>query len=318
MPQSIPKFHRFVGHKRQVDLLRRQLVGAKARGEPFPPTLFSGPSGVGKTLLAESLAAEYGTVLTLANGYDSVAELSDKFLRVNVCDFVFIDEAHNLTAKSQELLYHVIDQSRIPLWDQKGNDASEPDTQYEDVQPCAVILATDQPGKLRNALEKRMELNIRMGYYTQREMKEIVDRLAADLGLLISPQASNQIARISGGLPRKARHHLQNLRRHFLDAEQRQIGVPEVRQFLREFGIDSKGLGKVERDYLRHLLQTASASLDSLALHLGMDADFVRRQIEPTLRRAGFIVIGSGGRRLTETGRNWITQASKTRHEERC
>lgn len=77
MPLPATKgFRNFVGHEKQVDMLRRQLAGAKARGELFPPTRLTGPSGAGKTLLAESIADEFGTRLYLTNGNDPVASFA--------------------------------------------------------------------------------------------------------------------------------------------------------------------------------------------------------------------------------------------------
>lgn len=316
MPRPAPRFHSFIGHKRQVDFLKRQLAGAKYRGEPFPHTCFIGPSGVGKTQLAEALATEYGTQMIEANGHDALTELVQKLRRLNACDFLFVDECHNLTPKAQELLYQVVDRSRVPNWEGTQTQSDSPtDTAYIELAPCTLVAATDQPGKLYNALQKRMEIRIQLGYYSLREMREIVRCLASDLGLLLNGHASGQIAKVSHGLPRTAKHHLQNLRRHFLEAESRQIRLTEVRQYLRDCGIDSKGLGKMERDYLACLHKHGPASLESLALHLGTDADHVRRQIEPALKRLGLFVVANG-RQLTEAGHKWIATATKPSRNE--
>lgn len=317
MARRVPRFHDFVGHKTTVDVLCRQLEGAKALGEPFPPTLFSGPSGVGKTLLAKSVAEAYGSKVIRANGFNSVEELTHKFMKVNVGDFVFIDEAHNLTRKAQELLFGVIDKSEVPPPNQIIETGSDTSTAPEGESPniaikrCTVILATDQPGKLLNALANRLELKISLGYYSNTEMHDIVDSLAAQLNLLISPQAKNLVAKVSGGLPRQAEHILRNLRRHAYDTLHEQIEIKQVRQLLHECQIDEQGLRAPERKYLERLLEAEPASLDSLALHLGTDCDDVQYGIERSLSRAGFIRIGPGGRYLTDAGREWITGNSE-------
>lgn len=104
MGRPIPQFRGFIGKKQRVAQLRRQLEGAKAHGEPFPPVLFAGPSGVGKTLLARMLADEFGTSLMVINGNASPAELATNIRQAKAMDFLFIDECHNLSTKSQELL----------------------------------------------------------------------------------------------------------------------------------------------------------------------------------------------------------------------
>jgi len=166
-------------------------------------------------------------------GTDTPDELKQRFEQVREFDFFFIDEAHNLTPKAQESLFPLIDG----------------DTQ----KSCAILLATNQPGKLLDALGKRMALSISLNHYPLNEMRAIVDRLAVDLDLLISPQASTQIAKISNGLPRKAKQHLQNLRRSRVDAENRKLSVDDIRQFLQAFDIDQLGLELQDRRYLRYL-----------------------------------------------------------------
>lgn len=307
MPRPVPTFRKFVGHQKQVDLLLRQLLGAKSRGEPFPTTLFSGPSGVGKTLLAESLAEEYGTRLIESNGHESLEEFASRFTSAKAGDIRYIDEVHRASPRVQELLFEVIDKRRVPNIFEKSDESTD-DLPFIEIAPCTVIMATDQPGKLMNALIKRAELHIRLGYYSDREMREITDRLAADFGMLLSPQARGRIATASLGLPRKAKHMLLNLRRQYPDAKHRQLSISDTQKFFRAFEIDAKGLEKMDRDYLRFLKKHGRSSLESLALGLGFDVDYVRRQMEPVLIRAGLISIGSGGRQLTDTGQDWINK----------
>ena len=59
-------FHGFIGQARVVKRLRRQLEGAMVRQEPFPHSLFMGPTGSGETPLATFAAKESGTILRAA------------------------------------------------------------------------------------------------------------------------------------------------------------------------------------------------------------------------------------------------------------
>src|SRR5437868_5382406 len=114
MPRPVPTFHGFVGQRKAVDRLRRQLDGARAFGEPCPPIGLIGPSGVGKTELARAIAAYQGTTLILAHGQDAPADVAAKLLAAKAGDVVLVDEAHNAKPNLQEMLYQVIDESRLP------------------------------------------------------------------------------------------------------------------------------------------------------------------------------------------------------------
>lgn len=321
MSRPLPRFHDFVGQRKAVKLLARQLDGVKSRGEPFPHTAFFGPSGVGKTLLAKALAKEYGTNLIQANGFYTSEELASILSNVKACDFVFIDECHNLRPKAQELLYGVIDHLIIPDFTTEKltpDLTTEKNTSRKEVAPCTIILATDQPGSLLNALDKRLQLKISLDYYATSELVEIAKLVATELDVLLSSQSANRIARISHGLPRAVKFHLRNLRNHFPDAERRQLTVDDIRGFMRAFGLDQRGLEARDRKYLRLLERHEKASLETLSSHLGLDADFVRRQVEPRLMRQSLICISSGGRQLTDSGREWISKFNNNGEASSC
>ena len=71
--------------------------------------------------------------------------------------------------------------------------------------------------------------------------------------------------------------------------------------------VDRTGLDDHCQRYLSCLSTESPMSLESLALQLGTDADYVRRQIEPQLRRQRLMTIGPGGRRLTDLGRERVS-----------
>jgi Holliday junction DNA helicase RuvB len=227
-------------------------------------------------------------------------------------DYAFFDECHRLSLPAQELLFEVIDNNTVPAGS-PGNASSEPIK----IAPITMLFATDKPGELLNALLKRIPATVRFAPYPDDEMREIVHRIAARLNILISPQAAGQLVKACHGIPRRAEHHMQMLRLHFKDAEERQLGRPQVCAYLRAHGISKDGLGQYERRYLLFLAANGSASLGSLAGYFGIDAQFVRDQIEQPLRHRGLVAIGSAGRVLTQPGKRWVEQRRQLRKSHR-
>jgi len=293
-----PRFHNFIGHRTTVDFLRRQLAGALARHEPFPHVLFLGRSGIGKTLLARSLATEFGTKVVDAMGCLSRRDLAHKLGKLALGDFLLVDEAHQLDPLTQELLTEAIDEHSIPNLEPERKSKERVERRIN-IPPWTLALATDQPGKLLDALQRRIVIRVELRLYRITELKEIVEVLAANQNLLVSAQGARLLAEVSGGLPRCARFHLQNLRLFFPDSEQRQLGIPEIREFLAASGVDESGLGNLERTYLEELSRRGNASLESMSLVLGTDPAYLRRWTEASLVDKGLVDIASRGRSLT-------------------
>jgi Holliday junction DNA helicase RuvB len=302
MPRPPSRFHDFVGQKQFVDLVRQQLEGTQARNEPFPHALFCGPSGVGKTLLARALAAEMGTGVVEAMGYDDRSVLGEKLGRLRKHDILFVEECHRLGYTEQEMLNEAIDDNSIPA------PAPGPADGRVALPGWSLVLATDQPGRLLDSLFKRILLVVPLDYYRIDELKEIVAVMAKQLNILLSAQAAKLVASVSGGLPRRAKQNLLMLRNFYPDAESREIGVAEVRAYLDARGFDKKGLGPEEGRYLKVLARRGASSLASIALALGYDQRFVRREIEVPLVRRELVQITPSGRALTPSGREWVNK----------
>lgn len=306
MPRRVPKFHEFVGQKKHVDFLGRLLAGAMARNEPFPHTLFLGPSGIGKTLLSRQLAKEYGTDVVEAMGYEDREVLGRKLKGLHANDFLHVDECQRLGFPEQEMLCEAIDRKSIPEPDPERTDREAAGGGRASIQPWTLVLATDQPGRLLPALRKRIVNQVGLTYYPTRELKEIVEVLSDDADLLLSPQAARRIAEVAGGLPRLAKQLVQKLRLFHPDSEKRQLSIEDVREFLTAQGTDESGLDPMEQSYLAAVEELRGASLESLALMLGTDKAYVRSQIESALVRRGLVKIGPAGRQLTSSGRQLV------------
>jgi len=292
-----------------VYFLRRQLAGAQAHGEPCPHLLFTGPSGIGKTTLARALAAEAGTTCLELHGKATPRQLCEALITLAKGDFLFVDEAHNLPRDAQEALYSVIDGGTMrDCLDDPAKGRRDASGKLL-IEPITVILATNQPSKLLEALYKRMEHTVSLSDYSRAELVEIVAAVASKQELSLSPHAMGRIAVVSQGQPRRLVQVLRGLRRHYhADMKSRQLSIDDVRKFLADAGIDALGLDTQQQLYLRKLGKLGAASLATLANLLGSDADDVADHVEPGLIKLGYVRICQAGRELTQAGCKWVRQ----------
>lgn len=294
----------FVGQRQALEPVLREQDGAMARGEPLPHIIATGPSGIGKSRFARMISCRAGTECSKFNGTESYNEVVELLQSMKACDVAYFDECHKLSESVQEMLYEVIDSGSVAA--ELVPDA--PGKERAAIAPVTLIFATDQPGRLLNALFKRIPTHVHFKPYPDVELKEIVQQVAGQKNILLTPQAAMQLAKVCNGLPRRAEHQVRKLRLFFADSEQRQLGQPDVQEFLKSRGIDADGLGDSERRYLRFLAKNRSASIESLVGYLGTDAAFIRGQIEQPLRYRGLITVRSSGRVLTRDGKVWVRE----------
>jgi Holliday junction DNA helicase RuvB len=311
-------FHGFIGQRRKIAHLTQQLAGSQAQGKPFPHCLFKGLSGMGKTKLALALAEASGTNCRILHSKVSPRELCEAAVQLAKGDFLFLDEAHRLPKETQEAIYELTDHYCLSDRLEKGSDA-EKIAQRDDngkliISPCTVVLATDQPHTLLQALRNRMKLSVALDDYRVEDLIEIAFEIASakDTQLLISSQALRIMAQASQNRPRQVRHILRQMRNHFHADREHQLTNEDVRKFFRSAGLSDYGLDDQQQKCLHILYDRGRASLQNMASMLGTDVDDLRCEIEPGLVKLGLIDISPSGRSLTPDGRNWVERQLKT------
>lgn len=308
MARRPSKWHDFIGQKRPIRYVGRLIEGSKTLGRPIPSIALVGRSGCGKSCFARAIAQGYGSQLqTLSASRETTAAVVCGVLsNLQHADMLFVDNADVLGSDAQEVLYQAIDECKVPVVRDNGRLDR---TQLVSVADFTLILATNQPGKLKPALQKRLEV-LQFDPYSEEELRAIVQKVAEEEGVEITGQAAGRLAGAAQGSPRTIARLFELLRRLAPDAER--YDKTHVQDLLDEEGIDHLGLWTHQREYLRVLAgrEAATVSLDYLAAKLGCDIAYVR-QIETYLVELGFVQAASSrGRRLTSEGQRAVNDAA--------
>src|ERR1700690_2909072 len=201
----------FVGQQQARDNLSVFIEAAKARGEPLDHVLFSGPPGLGKTTLAQIVARELGVGFRATSGPVLVraGDLAALLTNLEPRDVLFIDEIHRLNPAVEEILYPAMEDYEPDLIIGEGPAARSVKI---DLAKFTLIGATTRAGLLTNPLRDRFGIPVRLNFYSVEELEQIVNRGARVMGLSITADGANEIARRARGTPRIAGRLLRRVR----------------------------------------------------------------------------------------------------------
>src|SRR6266567_4564989 len=201
----------FVGQQQARENLSIFIDAAKARGEALDHVLFHGPPGLGKTTLAQIVARELGVSFRATSGPVIVkaGDLAALLTNLEDRDVLFIDEIHRLNPAIEEILYPAMEDFQLDLIIGEGPAARSVKI---DLSRFTLIGATTRAGLLTTPLRDRFGIPIRLNFYTEAELELIVNRGARVLGIGITPDGANEIARRARGTPRIAGRLLRRLR----------------------------------------------------------------------------------------------------------
>jgi Holliday junction DNA helicase RuvB len=244
------KLEEFVGQARVREQLGIVLESARRRGLPPDHLLFSGPPGLGKTSLAAIVAAELGVGFRVTSG--PALDLAAILTGLEPGDVLFVDEIHRLPRAVEEVLYPAMEDFQIDVVLGKGPGAR---SLRLDLPRFTLVAATTRTGLITSPLRDRFGFSARLDYYAPADLKSIVTRSAAILGVAIDPAGAEVLARRSRGTPRIANRLLRRVRDY---AEVRADGSVDgavAEAALELFEVDRLGLDKLDLALLRVLCE---------------------------------------------------------------
>ncbi|MBI3466311.1 MAG: Holliday junction branch migration DNA helicase RuvB [Planctomycetes bacterium] len=307
-----------VGQREVMQRLEIVLNAAKKRGEPLSHILFDGPSGLGKTTLANVLAHELGTTPIILSGpaLSAPKDLLPALTNAAEGSVLFIDEIHRLPPVVEEFLYPVMEDFRVDFILGEGVNARTINLR---LKRFTVIGATTRSGMLTAPLRERFMIREHLDFYTVEELAEIIGRNAATLVTPITEPAALELARRSRGTPRVANNRLRWVRDYVTSEADGRITLEQARDALAMQGVDAEGLDAQDRRYLETLIRVfggGPAGVDAVAHTMNTAIDTLRDEVEPYLLRRGFVVRTPRGRQVTEDAYRHLGQEPPATNDE--
>ena len=295
------RLEEFIGQSKAKQNLRIFIEAAKARGEALDHVLFAGPPGLGKTTLAQIMSRELGVNFKATSGpiIAKAGDLAALLTNLEERDVLFIDEIHRLNPAVEEVLYPAMEDFQLDLIIGEGPAARSVKI---DLAKFTLVGATTRTGLLTTPLRDRFGIPVRLDFYNQDELLEIVKRGARVMQIGIAEEGALEIARRARGTPRIAGRLLRRVRDFAAVERAAIIDMKLADRALSALDVDSRGLDSLDHRYLKCIALNfggGPVGIDTIAASLSESRDALEDIVEPYLLQMGFLNRTPRGRLLT-------------------
>ena len=298
-PQSLKEY---VGQSEMKHNLAVFIGAAKKRNEPLDHVLLYGPPGLGKTTMASVIANELGGKMRTINGpsVEKTGDLAAILSELEPGDVLFIDEIHRLPRPVEEVLYSAMADYQLSILINQGGSSHAINIP---LPPFTLVGATTRAGDLSSPLRARFGISMKINFYSQDEIAQIIRRTSKVLEMPIEEEAVQHIAKRSRGTPRIANRLFRRIR-DFADFDNHPMITKELTDSsLQALKIDALGLDDVDIRYLECIIDRyrgGPVGLEAIASAIGEEISNLEDVYEPYLIMIGLINRTPRGRVATE------------------